>query len=642
MSAAKRDSIKRSVESDGRGMKRKPPEPSACHGATALKRPIQFLAGKPVFLCVLLFVLVVGVFLPAINNGFTNYDDNLYVTSNPHVQGGLTRETTKWAFRSSVSGNWHPLTVLAHMLDCQMFGLKPRGHHLTGILLHALNAVLVFVVLRRMTGAAWMSLFVAVLFGLHPLRVESVAWVAERKDVLSVMFWMLTLLAYTRFVEESRSCGAKASLYYGLALASFSLGLMSKPMLVTLPCVLLLLDYWPLNRFDDKRAWTLVVEKAPFFLLAAISCVITFVVQQHSRAVAPLGAASLTARMGNALVAYVLYIGKLFWPVDLAVLYPFRTWSIKIVLLTGFLLLCFSVFAIARRRQHPYLPVGWFWFVGTLAPVIGLVQVGSQAMADRYTYVPSLGLLILLVWGAHAVTKSWRQGRIAVSVVSVVVMLLCILLTYRQIGYWKDSETLWRHTIAVTHNNYIGHNTLGTALHHKGNLDEAIGEFQKALKLDPDYADAHDNLGATLYVKGNLDGAIREFQEALKLKPDYANAHYNLGVALQNKGKADEAIAQYREVIGLNPDYVKARYNLGTALLSRGDIDEATFQFQEALIIQPDYPEAHNGLAAVLVRKGRYDEAIGQYQEALRLKPDYAEVRKNLDAVRGMKRNPTE
>ncbi len=608
-------------------------------------------------------------FWPAVRNGWTNYDDDLYVTANPRVQAGLTAGTLRWAWRGAVAANWHPLTVLSHALDCQLFGLKPAGHHATSVLLHALNTALVFWVLRRMTGAAGPSVFAAALFGLHPLRVESVAWIAERKDVLSGVFWMLTLWAYARYAETAGTQRPAARRWYGLALAAFVLGLMSKPMLVTLPFVLLLLDYWPLNRFRDRRGWLLAAEKAPFFALAAASSVVTFLVQQSARSVVRLEAAPLALRLGNAVLAYVRYLGQFVWPDRLAVLYPFpRHLAPESVLLAGLLLLGITAAAVALRRRHPYLPVGWFWYLGTLVPVIGVVQVGQQAMADRYTYVPLLGIHILLAWGAVAATRSWRRQTPVLAAASAAVLLFCVPLTYRQLGYWANAETLFRRAAAVTRDNYVAHNNLAMALFDAGRLDESLSESRRALALKADYPEARNNLGAALLGQGraeeairelqpalasapdsvqtrknlavawlrlgNLDAAIPHLQAAVRLEPRDAGLRDNLGVALARRGRRDDAIREFREALTLNPDSAEAHNNLAVTLLGKGHLDEAAAHLQTALRLKPGYAEACNNLGLTLQRQGRPAEAARQFEAALALRPDYAEARRNLEAAR--------
>jgi Flp pilus assembly protein TadD len=631
----------------------------------------------PVWLLAALLALVtITVYWPATRCDFVNFDDNFYVTENVHVQQGLTPEGLKWAFSNPVAANWHPLTVLSHMLDGQLFGLKPWGHHLISVLLHAVNTVLVFVLLQQLTGARWRSALVAALFGLHPLHVESVAWVAERKDVLSTCFGLLALWAYACYAQGTgtgsregkhptpinREQASNAQWCYWSAVFFFAMGLMSKAMLVTWPFVMLLLDYWPLGRvaggewrmtgekngkpstpinreqalnctpnaFGAKLS-TLLLEKLPFFGLAAVMSVVTYVVQQHSGAVQMVQNLPLGARCVNALISYCRYLGKLFWPADLAVFYPFPgKWPVAQVLLAGGLLLGITVMFILKRGRYPFLLTGWLWFVGTLVPVIGLVQVGDQAMADRYTYIPLLGVLILAIWGAYELTRRWRYHEPALLVAGCMAIVLCLGLTRQQLGYWQDSETLFRHALAVTENNYLAHHNLGFALDEKGQTDEAINQFQKAIRLKPDFAKAHNNLGFALDEKGQINEAINQYQETIRLAPNDAKAHYNLGNILGRNGQTDEAINQYQEAIRLNPDLAEAHNNLGNALGRKGQTDEAISQFQEAIRLKPDYADAHNNLGTALDGKGQIAGAINQYQETVRLKPDYAEAHNNL------------
>jgi len=641
----------------------------------------------PVWLLAALLALVtVALYWPALHCDFVNLDDDVFVTDNPHVQGGLTWTAVKWAFSNTQQADyWAPMMWLSHILACQLFGLNPWGHHLINVLLHALNTALVFLLFRRLTGAPWRSFFVAALFGWHPLRVESVAWVTERKDVLSAFFGLLSLLCYAKAVTSDRwqVAGSEKivptsflsrvtchlSPYYFWSLFLFALGLMSKAMLVTWPLVMLLLDWWPLERFKIQgsrfRVQGLVLEKLPFFGLAAAASVVTVVAQKHGGAVISMVTMSLSMRIGNALISYCRYLGKLFWPANLAVLYPHPGhWPLTSEALAGGALLIITVFCFMARRPYPFLLMGWLWFVGMLVPVIGLVQAGAVAMADRFTYLPSLGLLVLVIWSASELA---RRGRYQVNFLVVAgcgTIILCLGLTRHQLKYWTESEILFRHTLSITENNYLAHNNLGGTLGKKGRIEEAIRQFQETIRLNPDYAIAHYDLGTLLLGQGQFDDAIHQFQEAIRLKPDYAEAHNNLGMALEQKDRINEAIGQFQEAIRLKSDYVKARnnlgtvflnhhriaeaidqyqevirlkpdlfdahYNLGIALCLNGQIDAAIPQFQETIRLKPDYAEAHNNLGTVLGQKGQIDEAISQYQEAIRLKPDYTEARNNL------------
>ena len=621
------------------------------------------VADRPCFsawlLALLLALMTIATYWPATHHDFVNYDDNIYVTSNVHVQNGLTVESIKWAFLNPVSANWHPVTMLSHMLDCQLFGLEPWGHHLTSLLLHALNTVLVFLLLRSMTGALWRSVLVAALFGVHPLHVESVAWVAERKDVLSAFFGLLALWTYARYVQKSEARGQKSDLrplssvlrplasgFYWLSLFFFTLGLMSKAMLVTLPFVMLLLDYWPLERFaiydlrfTNFRSFlshvtshtSLFLEKIPFFALAAAASVVTFVVQKQGGTVITVENLPLGARAANALISCCRYLGKMFWPADLAVYYPHPGyWPQAEVLLAGVFLCGTSALIFFGRRRYPFLLVGWLWFIGALVPVIGLVQVGGQSMADRYTYIPSLGVLILVIWGAYELARHWRYHVIALAVAGLAAIVLCIAMTRQQLGYWQDSETLFRHALKVTENNPLAHKTLGDALFDEGQTREAVSQYQEAIRLKPDDTLVHNNLGSALFKKGQTDEAISQYQEVIRLKPDYAEAHYNLGIALLKKGQTDEAINQYREAIRLKPGYAEARYNLGITLLKTGHTDEAISQFQETIRLKPNDADAYNNLGNALLNHGQTGAAISQFQEVIRLKPGDAVAHYNL------------
>jgi tetratricopeptide (TPR) repeat protein len=654
---------------------------------TANSKPNQKTTPRPewevVCVCVVLAALTVALYWPALGCDFIVLDDQSFVTENVHVQGGLSWEGVKWAFSNTdQAGYWGPLMWLSHMAACQLFGLKAWGHHLINVLLHAANTVLVFMVFRRMTGATWRSAMVAALFGWHPLRVESVAWVTERKDVLSAFFWMLTLWAYVRYGEKqkpeigttdgncARRAGRKQKLFYGLALVFFALGLMSKPMLVTAPFVLLLLDYWPLGRMGgiknlefriengeigttdghcakgagwEKRVaavpfWGLAAEKIPFLALATAASAVTFAAQQRGGAMATLETLPAGARAGNALISYWRYLGKMFWPTDLAITYPHpKEWPLEQVALAGVVLAGITVAVMVWRRRYPFMAVGWLWYVGTLVPVIGLVQVGEQAMADRYTYIPSLGVLILTIWGAYELGSRWRHYEMVLWLAGAAAIAGCLALTRQELGYWKESETLFRRALEVTENNRQAHECLGNTLFRKGRTEEAIAQFQEAIRIRANYAEVRFNLGNALVKQGRTDEAIAQYQEAVRLKPGFADAHNNLGIALDKQGRTDDAMAQYQEALRLRPDYADAHNNLGGVLDKKGQTDQAFSQYQEALRLQPDDALAHYNLGNVLVKKGRTDEAIAQYREALRLEPDLFDAHNNLGIVLGRK-----
>jgi tetratricopeptide (TPR) repeat protein len=599
----------------------------------------------PVWLLATVLVLVtLALYWPATRYDFIGLDDPQFVTDNPHVQDGLSWADVKWAFGNTDRAvSWVPLLWLSHQLAWQLFGANPWGHHLINVLLHAANTALVFLVFRRMTAATWRSLILAALFGLHPLRVESVVWVTERKDVLSTLFFLLTLLTYVQYAQEpgarSKQQGISAPLIlapYCWSLFFFACGLMSKPMLVTVPFVLLLLDYWPLGRVTGDERWVtrirhLVFEKIPFFGLATVASVVTFVAQKTGGAVAQLENLPLGARMGNALISYCRYLEKSFWPMDLAVFYPHPgNWPPAEVLLAGGLLLGVTGLFIVLGRRYPFMLTGWLWFCGMLVPVIGLVQVGEQSMADRYTYLPSIGVLILVVWSAHELTSRWRHQRIILLAAGLTVVVLCIKLTQRQLGYWRDEEMLFRHALTVTQDNYLAYKALGDALFNKGQIDEAIDQYNEAIQLKPYFVNAYYTLGIALLKEGRTDAAIRQFQEAIRFKPAFADAHNALGSAWLGKGRIDEAIRQFQEAIRLKPDDADARYNLGNAFRRTGQIDEAIRQFQKVIRLTPNDASAHNNLGTVLGMQNQIEKAISQFQEAIRLKPDYAYAHYNL------------
>jgi tetratricopeptide (TPR) repeat protein len=448
-------------------------------------------------------------------------------------------------------------------------------------------------------------------------------------------------MAYARYARCARGAGREArgaggnSVSYWFALLFFACGLMSKPMLVTWPFVMLLLDYWPLQRFKVQgsgfRIRSLVVEKIPFFALAAAASVVTFVVQRNGGAVVAMENLPLGERAGNALVSYCRYLGKMFWPTDMAIFYPHPGhWPVAEVLLAGVFLAGISALVFMRRRRQPFLLMGWLWFVGTLAPVIGLMQVGQQAMADRYTYIPSVGVLILTIWGAHELAGHWRHHAMLLSLAGTAAVVLCMALTRHQLGYWRDSETLFRHALKITQNNYFARNSLGAALANKGHINEAIREYLESLRLNPDFPDTHNNLGDALSKQGQTDGAISQFREALRLKPGIAEVHYNLGLALAEKNQFDEAMAQFQEAIRFKPDYAEPHSDLGNALARKGQINRAISEYREALRLKPDFPDALNNLGNALFNQGQTDGAISQFREAIRLKPGIAEVHYNL------------
>jgi protein O-mannosyl-transferase len=562
-----------------------------------------------IVLSLLLAALTLTSYLQVLSQPFFDYDDQVYVTSNSHVAGGLTGENIVWAFTSVDAANWHPVTWLSHLADVQCFGMNPHGHHLTSLVIHTLSALLLFLLLSRLTGSLGSSFFVAGLFALHPMHVESVAWIAERKDVLSAFFWFLTLLCYSEYARNP-----KRSLYL-LTLFCFVLGLMSKPMLVTLPLVMLLIDCWPLGRYRQQaaldqlnltgRVLALVKEKVPFFFFSLLSCLITLSAQYKGGAINSLKTVPFGLRVENALVAYLKYLGKTLWPHDLAFFYPLSL-TIPLWQVVGslFSLLLLSAAAIWCRRRYPFFAVGWFWFLITLVPVIGFVQVGLQSMADRYSYLPAVGLYVILAWGAPALAERWQLRGPILVLPGAVLLLTAAVVTWHQLGYWQDSVTVYRHALRVTKGNYLVNYNLGLLLANSGKPDEAITQYREALRIRPDDTPSHNNLGLTLAGKGDLDAAIGEFREALRLDPNYAEAHSNLGVALANKGDLDAAIHELRETVRISPNDLDAHGNLGYALASKGDLDAAIAQYREALRLNPGNQKAANNLSLALAKKG--------------------------------------
>lgn len=577
-----------------------------------------------------LIIVFVAVFIRTISFQFVNLDDFDYITQNIHVTGGITRENILWAFTTFHAANWHPVTWISHMIDCQIYNLSPWGHHLTNVLLHAVNTALLFLLLSRLSGALWKSALVATLFSIHPLHVESVAWVSERKDVLSTMFLLLTLICYINYVQCHKIK------YYYLAIIAFSFGLMAKPMLVTVPFLLLLVDYWPLGRFTEQKAsavdsvtgqalakscsiWLILKEKFPFLILSAISCVITLLAQS-SLAVITLEELPLSSRIANAVVSYMNYIGKMLWPMNLSAYYPFQraipSWKVACAI---FLLVSISFISLNKIRRYPYLAIGWFWYIGTLIPVIGIVQVGAQSMADRYTYIPLIGLFIAIVWGGGELAANFPQTRLILATSSTILILILAILSYRQISYWKDTETLFRHAIEVTRDNWFAHTFLGIALDVKGKYDEALPHLVRAAQLNPQYSRARYGLGVSLRRLGRLDEAILNYRVAVQFEPGFDAARNNLATALVDKGNVDEAIGLLLQLVKMQPNNALYRSNLANAFDKKGLLAEALVQYLEALRIAPSSASTHNNLGSIYYRMGRLDDAKSHLLNAIRL-----------------------
>jgi protein O-mannosyl-transferase len=595
-----------------------PPKASPAGSPNGADKPLV-----PVLICAMLALVTLAVYWPVTRCEFVSFDDPYYVTQNAQVQAGLTWENLRWALTAKPVGNWHPLTWISHMVDCELCGLDPAGHHFTNLLLHVANSILLFLLLRRMTGAVWRSALVAALFAWHPLRVESVAWVSERKDVLSTLFWVLTIWAYGRYTEfkiQDSKSSIEARTWYRMTLVFFALGLLAKPMLVTLPFLLLLLDFWPLRRtpailrvfgrdIDIAGASAektgcgtpfkqLILEKLPLLALSVVSCAITLWAQ--SFAVGSLGH-SIWHRLGNAILAYFGYLEKLFWPVDLVVVYPYPS-----VLAIGRLAVAILVvggltwLSLRCARTRRYLFTGWFWFLGTLVPVIGLVQVGDQGMADRYTYVPLIGVSIMLVWGVFDLVKSRRPAIIALGSLAVLALATCLPLTRAQLRPWQNSVALFQHALRLTTNNYPAEFNLGIVYFERRQWDAARQHFSAAANIYPKHPEARHALALTLIEQGVVGDAIDQLTIALQLATNHWEGHYRLGLVLANQGKVQEALGHFASAVRINPTNAPARHNLATALRNTGQPREAIVQYREAVKLDPQFPEPLNALAWIL------------------------------------------
>jgi tetratricopeptide (TPR) repeat protein len=634
---------------------------------TANPSSSQQSCGPSLWIALILAAGTLLVYWPVTKFQFVNFDDTDFVTENPQVQAGLTVEGFKWAWHSEVARNWHPITMLTHMLDCQLFGLNAGRHHLVNLLFHVANTLLLFHLLKFITGAVRRSAFVAALFAWHPLHVESVAWIAERKDVLSTLFWFLTIWAYVRYVRELATPNSKFKGFYVLTLIFFALGLMSKPMLVTVPFVLLLLDFWPLGRINLVQTTApmggapqrgkekakakspaqarsrsifpprLLLEKIPFLAMSAALCVVTFSIQKHGGAMLTGRDLSLASRIENAIVSYPRYIGKMFWPRHLAGLYlRSGEWPLWLAALAALALLSMSIIAVAQMRRQPWLAVGWFWYLGTLVPVIGVVQVGMQSMADRFTYVPLVGIFIILSWGAAELARAWRLPAFASGAAATLVLTTCLALTARQVGYWKDSETLFKRMIAVTKNNYMAHYNLANLYFREKRIDDAAANYEAALEEEPNYADARNNFGTLLLDQKHYDDALQQYAAAVRINPQYlyyfnfANALADAASARHDTNEFAQAVQAYGQAVLLDPNASEAHNNLGMTWDAQGRENEAAAEFAEAVRLQPDFELAHFNLANALARLGKNDESLAEYRIAAQLKPDRAESHNGL------------
>jgi len=626
------------------------------------------------YLIVILLILISFIaFGRIMANDFINFDDDIYITGNNYIKSGINTESIKWAFTSSHAANWHPLTWLSHMLDWQLFGANASGHHLVNLLLHIGSAILLFLFLNKTTGSLWPSAFVAAMFALHPLRVESVAWASERKDVLSMFLGLASIYAYVYYVESSKTYK------YFISLILFALSLMAKPMLVTLPFLLLLLDYWPLGRWQkalnpqllpvgnkgglvknkakqrktnstkykkisiplvdrSKTIRSLLVEKLPFIFMAIASSIVTIWAQSNGGAVAYLEQLPFLDRILNAIVSYVQYLIKIFWPVNLVIFYPYRQflpfWQ---VFGAASILLGVSIAVIYAIKKVPFLFVGWFWYLGTLVPVIGLMQVGFQSIADRYTYFPSIGIAIILTWGVIYLSKV--KLRKIIIIPTVIILTALTFLTWQQCGYWKNSNSLFSHVLQATKDNYLAHNNLGLALAAEGKNEEAIAHYLKAIEINP-YCKAHFNLGVALVAQGRIEEAIA----AIKLNPNQQEAHFGLSVVLVARGKnlvaqgrIEEAITHYLSAIKINSDNADAHCNLADVFVQQNKIDQAIEHFREAVRITPSSFAALNNLGVNLEKQLKHDEAIEYYRRAVQIEPKNPGIYFNLGVALGNK-----
>jgi tetratricopeptide (TPR) repeat protein len=599
--------------------------------------PQQVKKSLVISIYLVLTVSALLVFWQVRNFDFVNYDDNKYVSENHHVLNGLTADNVIWAFTTGFAEFWHPLTWLSLMLDCQLFGPNPGAMHLVNLLLHIANTLLLFIVLKKMTGALWQSAFVAAMFALHPLHVESVAWIAERKDVLSTFFWLLAMLAYAQYVKKPGVAR------YLLTLLVFALGLMAKPMLVTLPFVLLLLDYWPLDRisrFQWKIFYRLVLEKIPFIVISIASCVITFLVQQSGRVVISFDRFPLKFRISNVFISYVRYMEKLFYPGGLAAFYPHPLENVSVLyaVISAILLLAVTILVLRFAQNHRYLVTGWFWYLGTLIPVIGIVQVGSQAYADRYTYITLTGLFIIIAWGLPELLKKLLsaspvespQRKIALGLSMILALATLGICAHRQTSYWKNSVTLFSHALSVTQNNYVAYDGLGAAYVSLGRIAEAIDDYKQAVQIKPNYADAYSDLGVVYSGLGRWTEAMDAYKQAIRIRPDYADYYLALGNTYNKLGRYQDSVKVCKQAIRIKPDYAEAYNNLGVAYARLERWPEAIEACKQAIKINPDYTEAYNNLGITYSRLDRLTEAIDAYKQAVKIKPDLAEAYYNL------------
>jgi tetratricopeptide (TPR) repeat protein len=594
-----------------------------------------------VSICLALALATLATFWQVRGHEFiTTFDDDLYIVDNDHVKAGLTFKGVVWAFTTAHAFNWHPLTWISHMLDCRFFDVNPAGHLFTNVLIHIANTLLLFLVLKRATTNLWASAFIAAAFALHPLHVESVAWASERKDVLSTFFGILAIWAYLRYTEHPNIQR------YLLTALLFCLSLLSKQMLVTLPIVLLLLDYWPLGRLKLAQQSSrnppktvpsvsirrCLLEKVPLLLLSVAASLVVYLVQLRTGTVRSYLEFPLSCRITNALVAYVAYIGKMFWPAHLAIFYPHQEANLPLwqIIGSGLLLLLITAAAIYKARQKPYLLVGWLWYLVTALPVIGIVQVGVQAYADRYTYVPLTGLFIIIAWGANDLFSRLCHRQAVLALVAVAVIAALGVMQHRQVKYWRDGMTLYTHATQVTKNNWWAYHHIGELFFREEKFDEAIKYLNDALRIKPDFADAHNNIGAALVRQEKFDEAIQHLTEALQINPASAEAHANLGFAFAKMGDDKQAIEHYLASLQIDPAQPETQFNLANSFMKKGELDRAVLHYQQALNLKSDYLEARSNLAKALANQGKLQQAIEHWQQLLQTNPNEPVVHNNL------------
>jgi protein O-mannosyl-transferase len=591
------------------------------------------------WICLFFSVVILASYWQVKNFAFVNFDDNLYVQDNQYVQEGLTLQNIKWAFTDAtrVTNFWAPLTWLSIIMDYELYGMNAGGYHVTNLLFHIANSLLLFFLFFKMTGTIWQSFFVAIMFALHPLHVESVAWVTERKDVLSTLFWFLTMWAYISYTESPNAVSYIASLCF------FILGLMSKPMLVTLPFVMLLLDFWPLKRiqfqlsdkiFFSYKLFQLLREKSLFFILVVIFSAAAFFTQEQGKVLPSISQISLLLRAENVIVSYASYLWQMVWPFNLAVAYPYPHYQLFLqVMISLFLIGSISIFSVYLGGKKPYLIVGWLWYIGTLIPVIGIVVIANQAMADRYTYVPLIGIFVMIAWGIPDLLKNMANKNNVIITIVLCHLILITVLTINQIHYWKDSKTLFHHTLKVTSNNAIAHNNYGSALRGSNNLDGALLHFLEAQQIDPKMALTYNNIGMIMADRGDMDKAIQNYSMAVRLDSNFSAAYNNWGIMLFEQNKLQEAAELFQEALRVNPDHADYQKNYNTVLKKQKMIDSAIRQIEKNIKYEPANPILYYQLGSMYLKKGESKAAISNFKQALLIKPDFHQAKKTLERI---------